>query len=405
MNEEDTEDEQSNDQTLGAKIKQAMSTLEGDLDGTEDTETQLAQTGSESDKNESGSSQKESSSSGISSETEGVNDSVVLDKQEEELKNEFAAKVAKSQELFKEVFDGFLSHTKFQFVFKDQEKNDVSLSRADVIRLYNHHIDAVKDGDKKTQDIIDLQKRNEEILAEKDKWAAERNRMLKAEKDIMKMFQSMQSENESLKKKVKENEKNLFTLEEEKKIFISNEQGFYQKSKEQKALNEKMEKEKEDQSKQILQKDIEIEDLKKSNEKKRKELKDLRIFKDQVFRLQDEMVTEAVRCETDKWLDIKESWLSDKKALDGELKEEQEKSEKLNSALSESRGQVKKLQEKSEDLSSQIQKANTDLYRANMQLLSVGKGGLAKSAKVSKEAPKPPVVNITQEDIIQIDSD
>ena len=419
MNEDENEDiegEQTSDRTLGAKIRQAMSTLEGDLAGieTEDTEVRPSQTGSEPDKNESGSSQSEMSSSGISLETEGVfNDSVEIDKQEEEMQNKFVSKVAKSQELFKEVFNDFLAYTKFQFVFKDQDKNDVSLSRADVIRLYNHHMDSVNDCDKKTQEIIDLQKRNEELVAEKGKWLAEKESMSKAEEDIKKMFQSMRSENEKLKKGAKESEdaeeklkKDLSILGREKKKLMSDTDELRLKRKEQKTLIEKMEREKEDHSKQILKKDIEIEDLTKSVEKKRKELKALRVFKEKVFCVQEEMVTEAVRCENEKWLDLKEGWLSDKKVLDDQLEEEKEKSTKLNLALTESREQIKKLQGKNKDLSGQVQKANTDLYRANIQLLSVGKGDLAKTPiKSPKEPPKPRATITLQENIIQIDSD
>ena len=78
--------------------------------------------------------------------------------------------------------------------------------------------------------------------------------------------------------------------------------------------------------------------------------------------------------------------------------------------LTESRKQVKQLFEKSKAFNEQIQKANKDLYRANIRLLSVGMddlvGIVAPKGSKEKETHLPLVSGKTQdEDVIELDSD
>jgi len=412
--------EAADEQSLGAGIRQAMTTLDGDLASIEDPGTQLPQTSSE--ESGSGSSHDESSIVKAGSNTSGlkalvINDFIEINAQEEEMKKKFAAKVAQSQQLFKETYDDFLSFTQFQFVFNDKEERNINLSRADVIKLHNQHIETVAVINKMAKEIGILRESNEELLSEKKKWEDEKERISAAEEEIKKVYETTRQENKKLEAKIKEKEdtknslkKDLQILEVEKKILVSAEISFNKKREELESLNEEMEREKEGLYKQGLKKDIEIEELKETNEKKRKELKDLREFKQKVFRLQEEMVSDAVKCENRKWLDVQESWFSEKKALEEKIREEKRKKEKSVTTLIDHKKQVKELQQKIKDINEKVQKTNKSLFQANLRLLSVGiefvnDGVKEGAAKIETPKLTTTTQNNDKEDVIEIDSD
>jgi len=364
--------EDDSEQSVRAATRQAISAS--------DQDTQHPQTSSYGSTEETGSDQKESSSPGVSFKKREIStlrseDFCEINAQEEEMRKDFASKCNESQKFLQELHHNFLSFTQYQFVFMDKEGRNINLSRADVIRLHHQHLETIKVLHGMAQELNKTQKRNAELLSEKDGWDAQKNSATEAGEEIKKVNESLKKENEMLKMEIKENEdanrlkQALKNMGEIASKLVTDKSALHKERVGLKSLNEKLQREKEIQSKLILQKSNEIADITDAYEKNKKELKDLREFKRKIFPVQEEMVLDAVKCEKEKWLDIQEGWSSDKKFLEEKLEEEQKRSERLDSAR---RKQVKMFLQKCKDLNLQVQEANHQLCHAKLQLMALG---------------------------------